>query len=144
MTFEVIPSLFLFNGECVYFPHNDPRKLTTHPVDPLTQARQFIAAGANTIDIVDIDAVLSGYPSNLGQVQALLSLYPGQCQLYIKAVATLQDLQDLADLQVDGLAGAILGQQLYTGELSLEQARWAVSQERLRSSFLPPVSDNFA
>src|SRR5437773_8269348 len=98
MAFEVIPSLFLFNGECVHFPHNDPRKLTTHPVDPLTQARQFIAAGARTIDIVDIDAVRSGYPSNLGLTCRLI----GALDVPVQAGGGIRDLSIMETLMQAG------------------------------------------
>lgn len=257
MTFEVIPSLFLFDGECVHYPPNDHRKLSIYPVDPLTTARQWVAAGATQIEIIDINAAKYGYPSNLGltcrilrtldiparvgggirdlsimetliqagasslalgtaavsdphfveeavvtygdriaialdtrqgrvairggqelsvrgaldvfqhmfdmgvrtfiyadvsrksalnigQIRQLLRQRPGEVRMYAKGATTVEELRALAELGREGLSGVILAQPLYTGQLSLEKARWAVSEAGRHQDYLPPVSDNFA
>ena len=60
----VIPAIDIIGGKCVRLAQGDFNKLTTYGDDPVAIARQFAAAGAQMLHIVDLDGARAGQPVN--------------------------------------------------------------------------------
>jgi len=62
MTFEVIPSVDILDGEVVRLQRGDPSKKTVYSDDPVGTAKDWEAQGAPRIHVVDLDGALAGEP----------------------------------------------------------------------------------
>ena len=62
---EVIPAIDLRGGKVVRLHQGDYAQQTTFSADPIGVARQFAAAGAPRIHVVDLDGALDGVPAHL-------------------------------------------------------------------------------
>src|SRR5258708_614261 len=71
MSFEVIPAIDLMNGQCVRLEQGDAKKKTVYPTPPADVAREFEAAGAQRIHIVDLDGAFEGKPKNLAAIHLI-------------------------------------------------------------------------
>ena len=60
----VIPAIDIIGGKCVRLVQGDFNKLTPYGDDPVAIARQFAAAGAQMLHIVDLDGARAGRPVN--------------------------------------------------------------------------------
>lgn len=67
----VLPAIDLRNGRVVRLARGDYDRQTTYSDDPAAVARDFAAAGATWIHVVDLDAARSGVPTNLAAVRAV-------------------------------------------------------------------------
>lgn len=66
----VIPALDLRGGKCVRMEQGDLAKATIYAEDPLAQAKAFVAAGASSLHVVDLDAAF-GHGDNMDVVRAI-------------------------------------------------------------------------
>jgi phosphoribosylformimino-5-aminoimidazole carboxamide ribotide isomerase len=53
---EVIPAIDILGGQCVRLTQGDYRSPTVYANDPLQVVQRFVAAGANRVHLVDLDA----------------------------------------------------------------------------------------
>lgn len=58
----IYPAIDLLGGQCVRLRQGDYAQVTVYNSDPLDMARQFQAAGAPWLHVVDLDAAKSGIP----------------------------------------------------------------------------------
>ncbi len=58
----IYPAIDLLGGQCVRLRQGDYDQVTIYNSDPLAVARQFQAAGAKWLHVVDLDAAKSGIP----------------------------------------------------------------------------------
>lgn len=68
---RLIPAIDLRNGRCVRLLKGDFDRETRYEVDPVELARDYAAAGADWLHVVDLDGAASGKPVNLGLVAAM-------------------------------------------------------------------------
>lgn len=68
---EIYPAIDLRQGQVVRLRHGDPQQQTTYGGDPLTVARQWAAAGARWLHMVNLDGALAG---NAALAQANLAV----------------------------------------------------------------------
>ncbi len=61
----VIPAIDLYQGECVRLRHGNLEEKTVYSKDPVAIAKQWVAAGAKRLHVVDLDGAFSGEPQNL-------------------------------------------------------------------------------
>ena len=61
---KLYPAIDLRNGHCVRLYQGDYDRQTTYGDDPVAQAEAFIAAGAEVLHLVDLDAARTGEPTN--------------------------------------------------------------------------------
>lgn len=73
MSFTVIPSIDLLKGQVVRLERGDYEKVTVYNDDPVAVARDFEAAGATRLHIVDLDGAASGEPINTAAVSDVLA-----------------------------------------------------------------------
>jgi phosphoribosylformimino-5-aminoimidazole carboxamide ribotide isomerase len=52
---RIVPAIDLRGGRCVRLLRGDPSQETRYDDDPVARARSFVAAGATTIHVVDLD-----------------------------------------------------------------------------------------
>jgi phosphoribosylformimino-5-aminoimidazole carboxamide ribotide isomerase len=58
------PAIDLKGGQCVRLLRGDMAKATVFNSDPVAQARQFVAEGAQYLHIVDLDGAVTGFSKN--------------------------------------------------------------------------------
>jgi len=70
----ILPAIDLYGGRAVRLLHGDYSKMTVYSDDPVAVARDFIAAGAEEIHVVDLEGARDGTTPNLPVVRAIASL----------------------------------------------------------------------
>lgn len=67
----VYPAIDLLGGQCVRLKQGDYNQVTVYNRDPLQVARQFKAAGAPWLHVVDLDGARSGVPANASLIASI-------------------------------------------------------------------------
>ncbi len=70
----VIPAIDLIDGKCVRLIQGQYDRKMTYGDDPVKQAKDFLAAGAEWLHIVDLDGARLGRPVNVNSVKAIAEL----------------------------------------------------------------------
>ena len=70
---EIQPAIDVRGGKVVRLARGDYAAQTTYSDDPVAVARQFVAAGARWIHMVDLDAARSGQATNAEVIRAVAS-----------------------------------------------------------------------
>ena len=78
---EVLPAIDLREGKVVRLSRGDYARQTTYHDDPVSVARDFVAAGARWIHRVDLDAARTGRPTNTAAVAAVASAVDAKIEL---------------------------------------------------------------
>jgi phosphoribosylformimino-5-aminoimidazole carboxamide ribotide isomerase len=81
MTMILFPAIDLKDGRCVRLYKGDMDKATVFNDDPADQARQFEAAGAQWLHLVDLNGAFAGQPVNGGAVESILAAVSMPVQL---------------------------------------------------------------
>lgn len=99
------PAIDLKDGACVRLVRGAMDAATVFNADPAAQARQFAAAGAQWIHVVDLNGAFAGKPVNAEAVAAILSAVAVPVQLGggIRDMATIERWLDM------GVRRVILG-----------------------------------
>jgi len=98
--FTVIPSIDLKAGEVVRLVRGDMNRATVYGGDSAAVAREFAAAGAELIHIVDLDGAIAGVPRNLEAVRAIRAAV--RCRLDVSGgLRTLDSLSAVIDAGAD-------------------------------------------
>lgn len=69
----LFPAIDLKGGQCVRLVKGDMAQATVFNTDPADQARQFAAAGAEWLHLVDLDGAFAGKAVNAEAVEAILA-----------------------------------------------------------------------
>lgn len=102
---KLYPAIDLRNGQVVRLTQGDYDKMTVYGTDPCAQARQFVAAGAKYLHVVDLEGAKDGTLSNYDTIAALAK----QGGLYIEVgggIRTEERIRRYLDL---GVGRCILG-----------------------------------
>lgn len=95
----VIPAIDLKNGSCVRLAQGRKVDVTVYDENPVAVARQFVAAGAKIIHVVDLDGAFSGGESpNRAVVRQMAATAPIE---FGGGVRTIEDVQQLCDMGVE-------------------------------------------
>ncbi len=88
----LFPAIDLKDGRCVRLIQGDMAQATVFNLDPADQARQFAAAGAEWIHVVDLNGAFAGTPVNGTAVSAILAAVKAPVQLGggIRDLATVE------------------------------------------------------
>ncbi len=78
---EILPAIDLRDGRVVRLSQGDYDRQTTYRDDPVEVAREFVAAGARWIHMVDLDAARSGVGANLDSVRAVADTVDARIEL---------------------------------------------------------------
>jgi phosphoribosylformimino-5-aminoimidazole carboxamide ribotide isomerase len=79
--FDLYPSIDLRGGHCVRLRQGDFEAETVYDDDPVQVARDFAAAGARWLHVVDLDAARTGEPANLTIIETICATVPCRVQV---------------------------------------------------------------
>lgn len=102
---QIFPAIDLSGGQVVRLYQGDYDRMTVYGDDPCAVARDFIAAGAKYLHVVDLDGAKDGTLANLESIAAIAR----QGGLYIEVgggIRTQERIQQYLDL---GVGRCILG-----------------------------------
>ena len=102
---QIFPAIDLSGGQVVRLYQGDYDKMTVYGADPCAVARDFIAAGAKYLHVVDLDGAKDGTLANFASISAIAK----QGGLYIEVgggIRTEERIQQYLDL---GVGRCILG-----------------------------------
>ena len=102
---QIFPAIDLSGGQVVRLYQGDYDKMTVYGADPCAVAREFMAAGAKYLHVVDLDGAKNGTLANFDSIAALAK----QGGLYIEVgggIRTEERIQKYLDL---GVSRCILG-----------------------------------
>ena len=104
---ELYPAIDLLAGRVVRLTKGDYDTGTVYGDDPVAVAMSFVAAGANWIHVVDLDAARSGEPLNRTFVAAITHAVAGAARVQSGGgVRTIADVEELDGL---GVARVVMG-----------------------------------
>lgn len=105
MSFSIIPAIDLLHGQVVRLTQGDYTQVSHYDIDPAGLARQYVAAGASRIHVVDLDGAKAGKLVNLDAIQAIRNAV--SCD--IEVGGGIRDEDSLTQLFDIGITYAILG-----------------------------------
>ncbi len=102
----VIPAIDLKNGSCVRLVQGRQADVTVYNEDPVAVAKQFAAAGARMIHVVDLDGAFKGGESpNRAVVKKIVDAVDVPVE-FGGGIRSLDDAQQLSDV---GVARVVVG-----------------------------------
>jgi phosphoribosylformimino-5-aminoimidazole carboxamide ribotide isomerase len=102
----VIPAIDLKNGSCVRLVQGRQADVTVYDEDPVSVAKQFAAAGARMIHVVDLDGAFKGGESpNRAVVKKIVDSVDVGVE-FGGGIRSVEDVQELCDA---GVARVVLG-----------------------------------
>ena len=101
----VIPAIDLLGGKCVRLIQGDYHRQITYCDNPVVQAEQFIAEGAQWLHIVDLDGAKVGKPVNTEAISAVAALG----QVKIEVGGGIRDEANIRQLLDIGVERVIIG-----------------------------------
>jgi phosphoribosylformimino-5-aminoimidazole carboxamide ribotide isomerase len=111
---EIWPAIDLRGGKCVRLKQGDYGRETVFSDDPAAMARQWHAAGAEYLHLVDLDGARSGRVENWSAIEAIVAAAPLVCELG----GGIRDEQTIRRLLDVGLARLVIG------TLAIRQPDW--------------------
>ena len=104
----VVPAIDLLGGRCVRLHQGDYAQAETYDLDPVDVARGFVAAGAQRIHLVDLDAARTGAATNRAVIGAIRKAVGVTVEVG-GGIRTDDDVKALLDQGVDRLVvGTVL------------------------------------
>ena len=73
---DIYPAIDLFGGKAVRLYKGDYAQMTVYSDCPADVARDFAAAGASHIHLVDLEGAKTGAPANLAVIRRILDAAP--------------------------------------------------------------------
>ncbi len=101
----IIPAIDLRDGKCVRLIQGRYDQQINYRDDPVEQAREFNAAGAEWLHIVDLDGAKLGRPVNTNTISAIVSLGT----LNVEVGGGLRDEASIKQLLDTGVERVIIG-----------------------------------
>lgn len=117
---DILPAIDLIDGKCVRLVQGEYHKKITYKDDPVAQAKEFHAAGAAWLHVVDLDGAKLGKPINADVVAAIAAQVPMQIELG-GGVRTEQDIEKM-------LAAGVT--RLILGSSAVKQFEWFCEMAR--------------
>lgn len=103
----IIPAIDLRGGKCVRLIQGEYHRQITYKDNPVEQAEEFIAAGAQWLHIVDLDGAKVGKPVNTDSIAAIAALG----KLKIEVGGGIRDESSIQKLLDIGVERVIIGTQ---------------------------------
>ena len=115
---ELYPAIDLYQGKAVRLFRGDYDNMTVYSHCPEEIARDFAAAGAGRIHLVDLEGAKSGRPENLAAISKILAATSAKVQVG----GGIRDLDTVARYLDSGISRVILGTAAVTDPGFLEAA----------------------
>ncbi len=107
MPVDLYPAIDLLGGRVVRLRTGDYDDQTVYGDDPVAVAREFVAAGARWIHVVDLDAAKSGDPVNRPVVATIARAVQGAAK--VQTGGGVRTLDDALELAAAGVARVVMG-----------------------------------
>ncbi len=102
---DILPAIDLRDGKCVRLLQGDYSQQINYSEDPVEVARQFEAAGAGWLHLVDLDGAKEGRPCNLPTIRRILAA----TKLKVEVGGGLREAESIEDLLDAGVQRCIVG-----------------------------------
>ena len=102
---QIFPAIDLSGGQVVRLYQGDYDKMTVYGADPCAAAREFIAAGAKYLHVVDLDGAKDGTLANFASIAAIAK----QGGLYIEVGGGIRTEERILQYLDLGVGRCILG-----------------------------------
>ena len=106
-TFDILPAIDLRGGRVVRLRQGDFARETAYHADPVTVAREFAAAGARRLHVVDLDAARTGLPTNRGVLRAIVAAVGERVD--VEAAGGFRSAEAVAEAFEMGAAQVVIG-----------------------------------
>ena len=114
----IYPAIDLVDGKAVRLFKGDYAQMTVYSEDPASVAKDFQAAGAKYIHLVDLEGAKSGVPENLDTIRKILE----QTDLFVEVGGGIRNLETVETYLNAGVNRVILGTAAVTDPAFLEAA----------------------
>jgi len=101
----IIPAIDLRDGKCVRLIQGQYDRQITYKDDPVAQAREFHAAGAEWLHVVDLDGAKAGKPVNTETIARIVA----QSEIKVEVGGGLREEEAIKQLLDLGVKRAIIG-----------------------------------
>ncbi len=112
------PAIDLYEKKAVRLLHGDYRNMTVYSTDPLSVARDFAAAGATHIHMVDLEGARDGSTPNLSVVSAVAR----ETGLFVEIGGGIRSMETVKTYLEAGVSRVILGTAAVTDKEFLKAA----------------------
>jgi phosphoribosylformimino-5-aminoimidazole carboxamide ribotide isomerase len=103
--FALLPAIDLRQGRCVRLYQGDYDRETVYGDDPVAQAAAFVADGASMLHVVDLDAALTGEPTNRAVIAAICD----RCNVPVQVGGGVRTREAAEALFEAGVARVVIG-----------------------------------
>ena len=114
----IYPAIDLVDGKAVRLFKGDYAQMTVYSEDPASVAKDFQAAGAKYIHLVDLEGAKSGVPENLTTIRKILA----ETDLFVEVGGGIRNLETVETYLNAGVNRVILGTAAVTDPAFLEAA----------------------
>ena len=114
----IYPAIDLVDGKAVRLFKGDYAQMTVYSEDPASVAKDFQAAGAKHIHLVDLEGAKSGVPENLTTIRKIIA----ETDLFVEVGGGIRNLETVETYLNAGVNRVILGTAAVTDPAFLEAA----------------------
>ena len=114
----IFPAIDLFGGKAVRLYKGDYEKMTVYNDDPVSVARDFAAAGATHVHLVDLEGARDGSTPNIDTVCRIKA----ECRLFCEIGGGVRSMAVIDRYMAAGLDRVILGTAAVSDPAFLEEA----------------------
>ena len=114
----IFPAIDLYEGKAVRLYKGDYAQMTVYNEDPLAVAKDFAAAGAKCLHVVDLEGARSGETPNIDTVTALSSIE----DLFVEVGGGIRSMEVVDRYLTAGVDRVILGTAAVKDEALLKEA----------------------
>ena len=114
----IYPAIDLVDGKAVRLYKGDYAQMTVYSENPVLVAKDFQAAGAKHIHLVDLEGAKSGIPENLETIQRIIA----ETDLFVEVGGGIRNMQTVDTYLSSGVNRVILGTAAVTDPDFLEAA----------------------
>ena len=115
---ELYPAIDLYGGQAVRLYKGDYAQMTVYSAHPEQVAKDFAAAGAKSIHLVDLEGAKTGKPENLTAIRKILD----ETDLFAEVGGGIRSLETVERYLSIGVGRVILGTAAVTDPAFLEAA----------------------
>lgn len=124
----ILPAIDLKNGKCVRLRQGRMEDATEYSADPAAVAREFVAAGARMLHLVDLDGAFQGSSANLDAVKAIRAAV----EVPLELGGGLRSVENIADVLDLGIDSTIVGTLAVRDPVAVERALARFGGERVQ------------
>ena len=101
----IYPAIDLYDGKAVRLLKGDYAQMTVYSDDPVSVAKDFAAAGASHIHLVDLEGAKLGRPANLDSIRAIVET----TGLFAEVGGGIREMETVDSYLAIGVSRVILG-----------------------------------